>query len=117
VCADDKVLLAPTKDLQTTITELNYIIQVHNIQISESKTKAMGMQGKYWRRVRTMLNNKIIEQASSFTYIRNKIPDNVRADSDTQLCKYNLNGVIHRHFKSKMNTFYSDYTTVPKLAL
>jgi hypothetical protein len=35
--------------------------------MSEIKTKAMGIEGKYWRRVKIVINNKIIEKVSSFT--------------------------------------------------
>jgi hypothetical protein len=61
VYTDDQVLLAPTDDdLQRAVTGLNHILQLYNLQISEIKTKAMGIQGKYWRRVKIVINNKII---------------------------------------------------------
>jgi hypothetical protein len=106
VYADDQVLLAPTEDdLQRTVTGLNHILQLHNLQISEIKTKAMGIQGKYWRRVEIMINNKIIEQVSSITYLGNKVSNKIHAYLETQLCKYNnISGAIKRHFRSKMNT-------------
>jgi hypothetical protein len=84
VYADDQVLLAPTQDdLQTAVTGLNYISQLYNLQISEIKTKAMGIQGKYWRRVKIVINNKITEQESSFTYLGSKISDKINADLET----------------------------------
>jgi hypothetical protein len=64
----------------------------------------MGVPGKYRRRVNIVINNKIIEQVSSFTYLGSKISDKINADLETRLCKYNnLNGVIKRHFRNKIN--------------
>jgi hypothetical protein len=81
VYADDQVLLAFTEDgLQRAVTGLNHILQLYNLQILETKTKAMGIQGKYWRRVKVVINNKIIEQVSSFTYLGSKISDKIIAD-------------------------------------
>jgi hypothetical protein len=80
----------------------------------------MGIQGKYWRRVKIVINNKIIEQVSSFTYLRSKISDKINADLETRLCKYNiLNGVIKRHFRNKMNTdiLFRLHNTVSKSSL
>jgi hypothetical protein len=89
VYADDQVLLEPTEDdLHRAVTELNSILQLYNLQISEIKTKAMGIQGKYWRRIKIVINNKIIEQVSSFTYLGSKIFDKINADPETRLCKY-----------------------------
>jgi hypothetical protein len=46
--ADDQILFVPAEvGLQTAVTGLNYILQLYNLQISETKTKAMGIQGKY----------------------------------------------------------------------
>jgi hypothetical protein len=43
---DDQVLLALTDDdLQTAVPGVYYILKACNLQISESKPKAMGMQG------------------------------------------------------------------------
>jgi hypothetical protein len=79
--AADQVLLAHTEDdLQRAVTGLNYILQLYNLQISEIKTKAMEIQGKYWRRVKIVINNKIIEQVSSFTYLGNKLSDEINTD-------------------------------------
>jgi hypothetical protein len=96
VYADDQVLLALTEDdLQRAVTGLNHTLQLYNLQISEIKTKAMGMQGKYWRRIKIVTNNKIIEHVSSFTYLGSKVSDKINAGIETRLCKYNnLNGVI-----------------------
>jgi hypothetical protein len=64
-------------------------------------------------RIKIIINNKIIEQVSSFTYLGSKISDEINADLETRLCKYNnLNGVIKRHFRNKMKTFYLDYITL-----
>jgi hypothetical protein len=68
VYVDDEVLLEPTvDDLQRAVTGLNHILHLYNLQISEIKTESMGIQGKYWRSVKIVINNKIIEQVSSFT--------------------------------------------------
>jgi hypothetical protein len=98
--------LAPTEDnLQTAVTGLNYILQLYNLQKSEIKTKAMGIQGQYWKRVKIVINNKIIEHASSFTYLGSKTSDKINAGLETRIRKYNnLNGVIKRHFRNKINT-------------
>jgi hypothetical protein len=84
VYADNQVLLEPTEDnLQRAVTGLNYILQFYNLQTSEIKTEAMGIQGKYWRRVKIVINNKIIDQVSSFTYLGSKISDKIKADLET----------------------------------
>jgi hypothetical protein len=105
VYADDQVLIVPTEDdLQRAVTRLNHTLQLYNPQISEIKTKAMGIQGKYWRRIKIMINNKIIEHVSSCTYIGSKVSDKINAGIETRLCKYNnLSGVIKKHFRKKMN--------------
>jgi hypothetical protein len=88
VYAGDLVLRAFTEgNLRTAITGLNYVLKAYNLQVSENKTKAMGMQEKYWRRVKIVIKNKTIEQVSSFTYPGNKISDKINADLETRLCR------------------------------
>jgi hypothetical protein len=54
----------------------------HKLQKFSLDCKAMGIQGKYWRRVKIVINNKIIE-VSSFTCLGSKISDEINADLET----------------------------------
>jgi hypothetical protein len=51
------------------VNELNKIAKKYNMEISPSKTKAMGFCGRNIKRVELEIEGKITEQVSSFTYL------------------------------------------------
>ena len=56
-------------DLQTMAYHLNLIARKHKMTISSTKTKAMAMWRNYIHRVKTVINDSIIEQATAFKYL------------------------------------------------
>jgi hypothetical protein len=54
------------------------------MKISTSKTKSMGLCGKYTQRVKIVIDDKIIEQVSNFIYLGNLI-SNDEKDNNTKL--------------------------------
>jgi hypothetical protein len=95
--ADNQVLLAETEDhLQENVTKLNKILKLYNMRISTNKTKAMAMEGKYMRRDKTVTDDIVTEQASSFKYLGCNISIykiNMDLEDNVQKCN-KLNGCI-----------------------
>jgi hypothetical protein len=102
--ADNQIIITKSEDeLQIAVNELNKIGKKYDMKISISK-KSMGLCGKDTQRVKIVIDDKIIEQISSFIYLGNLI-SNKEKDINTKLQKYNkLNGVIKRHFGKQMST-------------
>jgi hypothetical protein len=70
--ADDQILITRSEDeLQIAVNELNKIGKKYDMKISTSKTKSVGLCGKYIQRVKIVIDDKIIEQVSSFIYLGN----------------------------------------------
>jgi hypothetical protein len=68
--ANDQVLLAKSEDeLQYNVMKLNQVLQSYDVKISTDVTKAMAMEGRQTRRVKTIINGKLIEQVNSFKYL------------------------------------------------
>ena len=72
--ADDQVVIADTEDnLQKAPHKLNRIITEYGLTISVQKTKSMAFKGRDPVRTKTVIDNKIIEQATMFNYLGNMI--------------------------------------------
>jgi hypothetical protein len=54
------------------------------------KTKSMAFKGKNIQRAKIVIDNKIIEQVTSFNYLGNQISNLTETDMDQKLHKYNL---------------------------
>jgi hypothetical protein len=65
--SDGRVLLAKSEDkLQYNVMKFNQVLQSYDVKISTDKTKAMAMEGRQIRRVKIIINDKVIEQVNSF---------------------------------------------------
>jgi hypothetical protein len=63
----------------------------------------MEFKGKNIERAKIVIDNKIIEQVTSFNYLGNQISTLTVADMDQKLHKYNfINGIIRRQFGKQM---------------
>jgi hypothetical protein len=72
------------------------------LKISTTKTKPIGLCGKNIQRVKVEIEDKIIEQVSSFNYMGNLI-SNEEKDINLKLQRCNkMNGTIKRHFGKHM---------------
>ena len=68
--ADDQILMATSEDdLLTMAHHLNLIARKYKMTISSTKTKSMAMWGNHIQRVKTMINDNIIEQVTDFKYL------------------------------------------------
>jgi len=71
--------------------------------ISSTKTKSMAMWGNHIQRVKTVINDNIIEQVTDFKYLGYRISE-FKSDLEDKLQTYNkINGAIQRHFGKQMN--------------
>ena len=62
IFAEDQILLAKSEDdLHQPVHKLQPILTKYNMNISETKTKVMAVNGKRFPRVKIVINNKIIE--------------------------------------------------------
>lgn len=72
--ADDEVLVNKSEDrLQIAPHQLNNITRLYNLKIYTSKTKSKGKCINEIRRLKTVIEGKIIEQFKKFNYLGNKI--------------------------------------------
>ena len=71
--------------------------------ISSAKTKTMAMWGNHIQRVKIVINDNIIEQATDFKYLGYRVSE-YKSDLEDKLQTYNkINGAIRRHFGKQMN--------------
>ena len=56
-------------DLQTMTHHLKLIARKYKMTISSTKTKSMAMWGNHTQRVKIVINDSIIEQATYFKYL------------------------------------------------
>ena len=104
--ADDQVILAENEEeLQRATNNLNQVAKNYNMTISKTKTKSMALKGKTQKRIKIVIDQKIIEQVAEFTYLGTKISTmSAQTDIEGNLQKYNqLNGCIKRHFGKGMS--------------
>jgi hypothetical protein len=74
------------------------------LRISTSKTKSKGMCGNEIRRLRIMIEGKIIEQVSEFNYVGSKISE-YKKGMEYKLQTYNgINGIIKRNSGKQMSS-------------
>jgi hypothetical protein len=74
--ADDQILMATSEyDLQTMAYHLNLIARKYKITISSTKPKSIAMWGNHIQRVKTAINNNIIEQVTDFKYLGYRISE------------------------------------------
>jgi hypothetical protein len=74
------------------------------MEISTSKTKAIGVCGKNIQRVKIEIEGKIIEQVSNFNDLGSLI-SNEEKEVNAKLQRYNkMNGIIKRHFGKQMTS-------------
>ena len=70
IFSNDPVLLAKSEvDLQQSLHELQRILTNYNMNILETKTKVMAMNGTSIPWVKIVINNKIIKQVTRFIYL------------------------------------------------
>ena len=68
--ADDQILMATSEDdLQRMAHQLNLIARKYKLTISSTKTKSMAMWGNIIQRVKTVMNDNIIEKVTDFKYL------------------------------------------------
>jgi methyl coenzyme M reductase subunit D len=74
------------------------------VKISTGKTKAMAMEGRQIRRVKIIINGKLIEQVNSFKYLGCNVKTHkINMDLEDNTEKHNkINGIIKRHFGKNM---------------
>jgi hypothetical protein len=101
--ADDQILIAKSEDdLQMAAHRLGNIAKEY-LRISASKIKSMGKCGNEIRRLKIMIDGKIIDQVTEFNYVGSKISE-YKKDMEYKLQTYNrINGVIKRNFGKKMS--------------
>lgn len=101
--ADDVVLIQETEDdLQRSIHHLHQICQNYNIEISKEKTKVMANWGKIPIRSKIVVDDKIIEQVSSFNYLGCEISTEKDKDTEKKLTRFQMIcGTIHNTLKNK----------------
>jgi len=102
--ADDQILMVTSEDdLQTMAHHLNLIARKYKMTISSTKTKSKTMWGNIIQRVKTVMNDNIIEQVTDFKYLGYRISE-YGSDLEDNLQTYNkINGAIRRHFGKQMN--------------
>jgi hypothetical protein len=72
------------------------------MNITNIKTKSMGMCGNHILRVKIVINNNPIEQLSEFKYVGYLISD-YKSNLEDNIQTYNkINGVIRRHVGKQM---------------
>ena len=99
--ADDQVIIADTEDnLQKAAYKLNQIITEYGLAISVQKTKSVAFKGRDPVRTEIVIDNKIIEQVNSFSYLGNMISCEKELDIDNKVHKcLKITGIIHNLFR------------------
>jgi hypothetical protein len=101
--ADDQVILQESEEeLQRAMYQLSKISAKYNMKVSTSKTKVMAFWGKYPRRSKIVVENKIVEQVSHFNYLGCDVTYNEDKDCDKKLHKFQaICGTIRRTLQRK----------------
>ena len=82
---------------------LNLIARKYKMTISSTKTKSMAMWGNHTQRVKSVINDNIIEQVKDFKYLWYHISE-YKSDLEDKLQTHNkINGAIRRHFGKQIN--------------
>jgi len=94
---------SPEDDLQTMAHHVNLIAKKYKMTISSTKTKSMAKWGNHIQRVKTVINDNIIEQVTDFKSLGCRISE-YGSDLEDKLQTYNkINGAIRRRFGKQMN--------------
>jgi hypothetical protein len=96
--ADDQVIMAETEDeLQRAVYNLAITAQRYNMKISTEKTRVMAFRGKDPVRSKIVINERIIEQVSSFKYLGSDISYLGEVDVNSKISKFlKVAGLINR---------------------
>ena len=87
-------------NLQKAAHKLNQIITEWGLTISVQKTDLMTLKGQEPVRSKTVMDNKIIEQVTSFNYLGNLVSCEEEVDIDSKLNNYlKIIGVISKTFR------------------
>jgi hypothetical protein len=82
---------------------LSNIAKKYNLRISASETKSMGMCGNEIRRLKIMIDGKIIEQVTELNYLASKISE-YKKDMEYKLQTYSrINGIRKRNVGKQMS--------------
>ena len=94
-------MVSKTEDnLQDVAHKLNHIITVHVLTISVQKTELMAFKGREQVGSKILVDNKIIEQVSSFNYLGNLVSCEEEVSIDSKL--YNclkMTAIINSTFR------------------
>ena len=101
--ADDQVLIASSEnELQLATHKLNQVNSKYNMKISINKTKVLAFRGKEPIRCKIAIENKPVEQVSSFKFLGCHMGLHNEDDIKTKTEKFNyINGTIRRTLKNK----------------
>jgi len=101
--AGDQILTATSEgELQTVAYHMKLIVRKYKMTISGTKTKSMAMCGNHIRRVKIVINDNIIEQATYFKYLGYRISE-YRSYLENKLQTYNkINGAMRRRFGKRI---------------
>ena len=99
--ADDQVTIADTEDNQQKAAQkLNQIITEYGLTITAKKTKLIAFKGRDPARTKVAIDNKIIEQVSSFNYLGHMISYEKELDIDNKLHNYlKITGILNYVFR------------------
>lgn len=101
--ADDQVIFSNSEDgLQIATNKLLKVIKDYNLKISLTKTKAMGFLGTRHLRTKIVIEDKIIEQVSSFNYLGCNVSYCENNDVNNKINKFQrMCGTIKRTLSRK----------------
>lgn len=102
--ADDQVVISESENaLQQAVFKLDRIASSFNMKISSNKTKAMAFIGSQPVRVKLVIENRIIEQINTFTYLGCSITYGKKCEIQEKLNKFNnFCGTIRRTLGKKV---------------
>ena len=94
-------MVSKTEDnLQKAVYKLNQMITEPGLTIPVQKTELLAFKGREQVGSKTVVNNKIIEQASSFNYLGNLVSCEEEVSIDSKLCKWlKMTGNIYNTFR------------------
>lgn len=103
--ADDQLVLADSEDnLQRAVHLLRIVANKYNLKISHRKTKVFGFCGNNTIRTKIVIEDKMIEQVNSFTYLGCDLSYISSTDVENKLNKFlRLIGTIKRTLINKVD--------------
>lgn len=89
--ADDLWIIQDSEnDLQKSVYVLNEICKEYNFKISIDKTKIMAFTGKHPTRSKIVIDNKVLEQVSKYTYLGCDISYSEDLDIEKKIGKFQV---------------------------